>query len=156
IHQLTSASLLGRYASDKTSKRPNRPHISSDIINVKEQKTKTTDRANFLAQPAAVSSSILSEPFQVQRRSVPFVSDRLRFGEAVFRPGVRNPQEQKDRKMTFSFRMPKVALDAVVREIFGTIQGRNLPKTYRTLPADCRKGRLRRVFWEPSESPARK
>jgi hypothetical protein len=44
-------SLESRYASISTSKRPNRPHISSDIINVKEQKTKTTDRAKYLAQP---------------------------------------------------------------------------------------------------------
>ncbi len=140
----------------QTSKRPNRPHISSDIINVKEQKTKTTDRANFLAQPAAVSSSILSEPFQVQRRSVPFVSDRLRFGEAVFRPGVRNPQEEKDRNMTFSFGIPKVALNAVVSAIYGTIFVDRSMKTASLIGKGRDSRRLSPVFGESNESPTRK
>lgn len=112
----------------RPSKRTNRPHISSDNSYVKEQKTKQTTALIFLAQPSPHLQVIYARPSRPTAAPLSFVSDSLRFGKAVFRPGVQNPQEQKVRKTTFSFCMLKVALDTVVCETFATIFARHAAK----------------------------
>ena len=77
-------------------KRPNRPHISSDIQFSKSAKTKLHEPPVSQRISPIVSSGSLASAFASAASSVHSVSPRLvRFGEAVFRPTPADPQEEK-------------------------------------------------------------
>ena len=77
-------------------KRPNRPHISSDIQFSKSADTKQTSRQYNQRNPRLASRlfRIVACRVHPHRRSL------VRFGEAVFRQRRKKPQEEKDRMMT--------------------------------------------------------
>ena len=84
-------------------KRPNRPHISSDIQFSKSAKTKLHEPPVSQRISPAVSSGSLAVTCVSASSSEPSVLPRrIRFGEAVFRPTLPNPQEEKTLDMTFS------------------------------------------------------
>ena len=84
-------------------KRPNRPHISSDISYVKEREDQIARAASFPAHLAIRASGNLASASASATSSDNPVSPRPdRFGEAVFRPTAPDPQEEKTPHMTFS------------------------------------------------------
>jgi hypothetical protein len=83
-------------------KRPNRPHISSDIQFSKSAKTKLHEPPVSQRISPSVLQVVLRRLSPAAPSSAKPVSPRLaRFGEAVFRQWRKKPQEEKDRKMTF-------------------------------------------------------
>ena len=82
-------------------KRPNRPHISSDISYVKEREDQIARAASFPAHLAIRASGNLASASASATSSDNPVSPRPdRFGEAVFRQRRKKPQGEKDRMMT--------------------------------------------------------
>ena len=103
--KLTPGSSGSPYQADmQTVKRrcAQTAHISLLIITVsKSERTKQTEARSFLAfpePPCLQKFSPLSRPPPVRSA----VQRTVRFGEAVFRAGLRNPQEEKTPVVTFS------------------------------------------------------
>ena len=72
--------LPGRYTSSSGRHRPNRPHISSDSINVKERGNKSNLQHHPMARPANLVSSF-SVCFQSLALPSATVCNHRRFGE---------------------------------------------------------------------------
>ena len=118
-------------------KRPNRPHISSDIQFSKSAKTKLHEPPVSQRISPAVSSGSLAVTCVSASSSEPSVLPRrIRFGEAVFRPTLPNPQEEKTLDMTFSCQ-PQCLLrfSAALWQSFANVGCLKNTQTAKTRPA---------------------
>lgn len=100
---LATKSLETRYASAKSSKTTKPPTYLFRYSIFKEREDQIARAASFLAHLAIRASGSLAVTSVPATASVNSVSPRLvRFGEAVSRPTVADPQEEKTPHMTFS------------------------------------------------------
>jgi hypothetical protein len=102
VTQIIARKLLGRYASVK-HRNVQTAHISLQIYSfVKEHEGKNKLTALKLkAQPPPYLRVFYANPSRSTAVPLPFVSDRLRFGEAAFRSARREPQEEKTLNLSF-------------------------------------------------------